>query len=94
VERERGKEGANDNDGERGVSVIEPETLLSSDNVDEEQRHGRVENDLKDGVDDDQDGTVVAVSSSEVIPDLRREGRRGRVERSVDSSPNLESARR
>lgn len=51
------------------MRIIQLQVLFSGDDVDEQQGHGRVEDDLEERVDDDQDGAVIDVTVGELVPD-------------------------
>jgi hypothetical protein len=52
------------------VAILQLEGRLAADDVDEEDGHGGEKDNLKDRVDDDEDGAVVSVSVGKLVPDL------------------------
>lgn len=58
-----------DDDGKCSLAVLQSKSGLSGNDVDEEQGHWGVEDDLEYRIDDDDDGTIIDVPMSEAVPD-------------------------
>lgn len=58
-----------DQDRDRRLTVLQFERSLVRDDVDEQETHGRVQDDLQNGVDDDDDGAVIVIAMRQLVPD-------------------------